>query len=49
MKTLNTKVAMSLYSCSTVSLYLSLTVNLQKILQILAKLSEIDELLFTTV
>ena len=49
MKTLNITVAMSLYSCSIVSLYLSLTVNLQKVPQILAKLSEIDQLLSTRV
>jgi hypothetical protein len=49
MKTLDITVAMSLYSCSIVSMCRSLTVNLQKVPQILSKLSDIDQLLFTMI
>lgn len=49
MKTLNITVVTSLYSCRLFSLCPSLTVNLQKVPQILATHSEIDQILFTTV
>jgi hypothetical protein len=49
MKTLYITAVTSLYSCSIVSLCLSLTVNIQKVPQMLATLCGIDQLLFTMV
>jgi hypothetical protein len=48
-ETFNLTFTMSLYSCRIGPMCLSLTVNPQNLQQLLAKLSEIDQLLFTKI